>query len=140
MINRVILVGRITKDPEIKYTESNIAFCNFDLAVTRTFTNAQGEKETDFIKCVVWRNQSENMAKFVSKGSLIGCEGRIATRNYQDQNGQTKYITEVVCDSIQFLDTKPSNNGGKIETSQGPVNEPIEESKGLDITDSELPF
>lgn len=126
MINRTVLVGRITKDPELKYTTSNQAFCNFTLAVNRTFTNAQGEREADFIQCVVWRNQSENMAKFVSKGSLIGCEGRIQTRNYQDQNGQTKYVTEVVCDSIQFLDTKSSNNGGQIETSE-PVNKPIEE-------------
>ena len=102
MINRTILVGRTTKEPELKYTSSNLAYIKFTLAVNRTF----GEKETDFIQCMVWRKQAENMAKFVHKGSLIGIEGRIQTGSYDDKDGKRVYTTDVVCDSVQFLEPK----------------------------------
>lgn len=104
-MNRVILVGRITKDPEIKQTQSNIPVVSFTLAVNRQFTDAQGEKQADFINCVVWRKQAENLARFVKKGALLGVEGRIQTRQYEAETG-TRYVTEVLCDSIQFLESK----------------------------------
>jgi single-strand DNA-binding protein len=108
MMNRVILVGRITKDPEVKQTQTNIPVVSFTLAVNRQFTDAQGEKQADFIQCVVWRKQAENLARFVKKGALLGVEGRIQTRQYEAENG-TRYITEVLCDSIQFLESKGEN-------------------------------
>lgn len=105
MINRVVLVGRITKDPELKSTPSNIPVANFTLAVNRQFTNQSGEREADFIQCVVWRKQAENLVKYVQKGALLGIEGRIQTRSYEADNGM-RYVTEVLCDSVQFLERK----------------------------------
>ena len=96
MINRVILVGRITKDPEMKQTQSNIAVVSFTLAVNRQFTDSSGERQADFIQCVVWRKQAENLARFVKKGSLVGVEGRIQTGSYDDKDGVRKYTTDVV--------------------------------------------
>ena len=106
MINRVVLVGRLTKDPELRYTSSNIPVSKFTLAVNRTFAGPSGEREADFIQCVVWRKQAENLAKFVRKGSLIGVEGRIQTGSYDDKDGIRKYTTEVIGDSVQFLEPK----------------------------------
>jgi single-strand DNA-binding protein len=105
MINQVVLVGRITKDVELKSTQSNIPVVTFTLAVNRQYSSESGEREADFIQCVTWRKQAENMAKFVHKGDLIGIQGRIQTRQYESEQG-TKYITEVVCDNIQYLETK----------------------------------
>ena len=96
MINRTILVGRLTKDPEVKYTQSNIPFARFTLAVNRTFTGPTGEREADFIQCIVWRKQAENLARFVKKGSLIGVEGRIQTGSYDGQDGIKKYTTDKI--------------------------------------------
>jgi len=107
MINRVVLVGRLTKDPELKYTTNNIANLRFTVAVNRQFTDQQtGERKADFINCVAWRAQAENMAKFLKKGSLIGVEGRIETGSFQGQDGQMRYTTDVVADSVQFLEPK----------------------------------
>mgnify|MGYP000885812030 CR=1 FL=1 len=105
MINRVVLVGRITRDPELRYTQSNIAVVSFTLAVNRMFADQSGERQADFIQCVVWRKQAENLARYVSKGALLGVEGRIQTRTYESDQG-TRYITEVVCDSVQFLESR----------------------------------
>ncbi|MGM0435710.1 MAG: single-stranded DNA-binding protein [Bacillota bacterium] len=113
MINRAVLVGRLTKDPELRKTSNDTAVTSFRLAVNRAFTNRQGEREADFIQVVVWRRQAENVAKYVKKGSLVGVEGRIQTRSYDDQQGVRKFIVEVVADNVQFLDTKntaPSGN------------------------------
>ena len=110
MINRTVLVGRLTKDPELRYTSSNIAFARFTMAVNRTFAGPNGEREADFIQCIVWRKQAENLARFVKKGSLVGVEGRIQTGSYDDKDGIRKYTTEVVCDSVQFLEPKGSDN------------------------------
>ncbi len=105
MINRVILVGRITKDPEVKSTQSNIPVVSFTIAVNRQFSDENGERQADFIQCVVWRKQAENMGKYVHKGDMLGIEGRIQVRQYEAENGM-RYVTEVVCDSVQFLETK----------------------------------
>src|SRR6056297_906623 len=100
MINRTILVGRLTKEPEIRYTESNKAVAKFTLAVNRPFA----ENKADFIQCVVWEKKAENLVKFVHKGSLVGVEGRIETGYYDNKEGVRVYTTEVVCDSVQFLE------------------------------------
>ncbi len=110
MINRVVLVGRLTKDPELRYTPSGVAVARFTLAVNRTFSNQQGERQADFINIVVWRKQAENTANFLRKGSLAGVEGRIQTGSYDGQDGKKVYTTEVVADSVQFLE--PRNAGG----------------------------
>ena len=104
-MNRVELVGRITRDPELRYTSSNIASVRFTLAVNRNFTNQNGEREADFINCVAWRNQAENIKKYVSKGSLVSVEGRIQTGSYE-KDGQRIYTTDVVADNVQFLESK----------------------------------
>ncbi|MTH54147.1 single-stranded DNA-binding protein [Bacillus mangrovi] len=112
MINRVVLVGRLTKDPELRYTPSGQAVATFTIAVNRTFTNQQGEREADFLNCVVWRRQAENVANFLNKGSLAGVEGRLQSRSYEDQSGRRVYVTEVVADSVQFLEPKGSGGSG----------------------------
>lgn len=146
MINRVILVGRITKDPELKTTQSNISFVNFTLAVNRQFTDQSGERQADFIQCIVWRKQAENLAQYINKGALLGVEGRIQTRTYEAENG-TRYITEVVCDTIQFLENKSSsqtsnNRNDYIEqpsVSNDDSDEFYETSKQL-AAEEDLPF
>jgi len=112
MINRVVLVGRLTRDPELKYTSNNIANLRFTVAVNRQFTNQNGERQADFIGCVAWRSQAENMARFLKKGSLIGVEGRIETGSYQAQDGQMRYTTDVVADSVQFLEPRGAQGAG----------------------------
>jgi len=105
-MNKVILIGRLTKDPELRYTSSNTPVATFTLAVNRTFTNQSGEREADFINIVVWRKQAENCKNYINQGSQVAVEGRIQTRSYDDQNGGKRYVTEVVADNVQFLDTK----------------------------------
>ncbi|PFG86047.1 single-stranded DNA-binding protein [Lactococcus lactis] len=117
MINNVVLVGRLTKDVELRYTSQNQATATFSLAVSRSFKNANGERETDFINCVIWRQQAENMANFTHKGSLIGITGRIQTRNYENQQGQRVYVTEVVADSFQLLESR--SQGQQQQQQQG---------------------
>ena len=116
MTNRVVLIGRLTKDPDLKYSESNSPVLRFTIAVNRTFTDQNGQKQADFINCVAFRKQAENMARFLGRGSQIAVEGRIQTRNYQGKDGNTVYVTEVVAESVQFLESKNSphsrqNNG-----------------------------
>lgn len=110
MINRVVLVGRLTKDPELKYTQSGVAVTRFTLAVNRTFSNQQGEREADFINCVTWRKQAENTANFLRKGSLAGIEGRIQTSSFDGQDGKRVFMTEVVADSVQFLEPRNASS------------------------------
>jgi single-strand DNA-binding protein len=105
-MNKVILIGRLTKDPELKKTNSGLSYVQFNLAVNRNYTNKSGEKQADFINCVVWRVQADNLVKYIKKGGLIGIEGEIQTRTYDDKNGTKKYITEVLCNSIEFLEPK----------------------------------
>lgn len=106
MINRVVLVGRITKDVELRYTTDGKAVGSFNLAVNRQFTNANGEREADFVNCVIWRKSAENFANFTSKGSQVAVEGRLQTRNYENQQGQRVYVTEVVVDGFSLLDSR----------------------------------
>ena len=104
MLNKIILIGRLTKDVELRYTESGKAVANFTLAVDRPFKKAQGEKEADFIRIVVWGKQAENCANYIGKGRLAAVEGRLQIRSYDGNDGQRKYITEVVADTVKFLD------------------------------------
>ncbi len=117
MINRVVLVGRLTKDPELRYTPSGVPMARFTIAVNRAFSNQQGEKEADFIGCIAWRKQAENLANFMKKGSLIGVEGRIQTGSYEGQDGKRVYTTDVVADAVQFLEPRGGGN-----TQQGMPN------------------
>ena len=118
MINNVVLVGRMTRDAELRYTPSNVAVATFSLAVNRNFKGANGERETDFINCVIWRQQAENLANWAKKGALIGITGRIQTRNYENQQGQRVYVTEVVADNFQMLESRAAregHSGGSLE-------------------------
>ncbi|WP_247924658.1 single-stranded DNA-binding protein [Streptococcus salivarius] len=117
MINSVCLVGRLTKDPELKYTGNNTAVASFNLAVNRTFKDANGERETDFINCVIWRQKAENLANWAKKDALIGITGRIQTRSYENQQGQRVYVTEVVAENFQMLESRAAREGSN--TNQG---------------------
>jgi single-strand DNA-binding protein len=152
MMNRVVLVGRLTKDPELKYTPNGVPVCKFTLAVNRPFSNQGGEREADFIPVVVWRKPAENAANYLKKGSLCGVDGRIQTRNYEGQDKKRVYITEVQAESIQFLEPKPQNEQQQPPNDQGnsysaPPNQ--NQNKGysggydpgqIDISDDDLPF
>ena len=105
-MNRVVLIGRLTAKPELRYTGSNLPFTRFSIAVNRNFTNAQGQREADFINIVVWRKQAENVCNFLNKGSLVAIEGRIQTGSYDGQDGNRRYTFEVVADSVQFLESR----------------------------------
>jgi len=110
MLNRAILIGRLTKDPELRYTPNGVAVASFTLAVDRPFTNQQGEREADFIPVVVWRKQAENCANYIGKGSLVAVEGRIQVRTYDAKDGQRRWVTEVVADNVRFLDKRGNTN------------------------------
>ncbi len=134
-MNRVVVVGRLTRDPELKHTQTSIPVVSFTIAVNRQYTNASGEQEADFINCVAWRKQAENLAKFVKKGALIGVDGRLQTRSYQTQTGENRYITEVVCDSIQFLETRGTAESEVLEEENPFLDE------NMDIaSEDDLPF
>ena len=113
-MNKVILIGRLARDPEMRTTPSGIATTSFTIAVQRNYANAQGDREADFISCVAWRKQAENIAKYCSKGSQVADEGRIQTRNYDAQDGTKRYVTEIMAEEVEFL----SSNGGKQETEK----------------------
>ena len=105
-MNRVMLIGRLTAKPELRYTGSNVPYSRFSIAVNRTFSNNQGQRETDFINIVVWRKQAENVCNFLDKGSLVAVEGRLQTGNYDDKDGNKRYTMDVVGDNVQFLESK----------------------------------
>ena len=132
MINNVVLVGRMTRDAELRYTTSNQAVATFTLAVNRNFKNQDGEREADFINVVIWRQQAENLANWVKKGALIGVTGRIQTRSYKNQQGQRVYVTEVVAESFQLLESRGQQSNSQ-DSSFG-------NSSSMDIQDEDLPF
>lgn len=131
MINKVVIVGRITKDLELKHTPSGAANVNFTVASNRPFTNQAGEREADFINCVAWRAQAENLVKFQGKGSLVGVTGRIQTRSYEAQDGRTVYVTEVVAEEVAFLEKRNSDQQNSYQQ---------EDNETVDISDDDLPF
>ena len=117
-MNKAFLIGRLTRDPELRYSSSNAAIVNFSIAIDRQYTNNQGQRETDFINIVAFQKQAENIKKYVTKGSLVAVDGRIQTRNYEDKDGKRVYVTEVVADRVQFLSTKGSTSD---EVSSAPL-------------------
>ncbi|HEM5945292.1 TPA: single-stranded DNA-binding protein [Streptococcus suis] len=138
MINNVVLVGRLTRDVELRYTPSNQAVATFTLAVNRNFKNqSTGEREADFINCVLWRQQAENLANWTKKGHLIAITGRIQTRSYDNQQGQRVYVTEVVAESFQVLEKRDNTaNYSSIEEQMPPGLS----GQTMDIDDDGLPF
>ena len=124
MINQTVLVGRITRDPELKRTQSNISYVRFTLAVNRSFKDESGETQADFISCIAWRAQAENLARFMKQGSQIGLVGRIQTGSYESDKG-TIYTTDIVADNIQFLESKPKqdNKGNDYYEQEAPSDE-----------------
>lgn len=147
MINRTVLVGRLTRDPELRYTGSGAAVVTFTVAVNRQFTNSQGEREADFINCVMWRKAAENFANFTRKGSLVGIDGRIQTRSYENQQGTRIFVTEVVAENFSLLESKNSNqnNGQNYQNQQNgqssPSRNPNDPFNSMpEIKDDDLPF
>lgn len=145
-INNVVLVGRLTKDPELKYSQSGVASCRFTLAVNRSFTNQQGQREADFVNCVTWRKQAEATANYLRKGSLAGIEGRIQTSNFEGKDGNRVFMTEVVADSVRFLEPKRDNQSppnSQTQNEQQPMqNYEQQDSNGspIEVSDDDLPF
>ena len=159
-MNKVFLIGRLTRDPELRYTGSNTAVATFSIAVNRNFSNQNGEREADFINIVVWRKQAENVKNYLSQGSQVAIDGRLQSRSYDDNNGQKRYVTEVVADNVEFLGSKNSssssnNTKGFADAEPTPYDfGDAPEPKGTDIdsnpfadfgssieiSDDELPF
>jgi len=130
-LNRVILIGRLTKDPELRYSPSGVAVTNFTLAVDRKFKNAQGEKETDFIPCVSFKQLAELIAEYQSKGKLVSVEGRIQVRTYDDKEGQKRWVTEIMVEDCHFLSPKDGGTGsGQAQTQQPPAQQQRQSQQG----------
>jgi single-strand DNA-binding protein len=161
MINNVVLVGRLTRAVDLRYTSNGTAYASFTVAVERNFKNQNGEKETDFINCAMWRKAAENFANFTHKGSLVGIEGRIQTRNYENQQGQKVYVTEVLAENFSLLEARNATNqlegsregfeGGYVNTFNGNknantvgnfANNDLFTANGetFNVTDEDLPF
>lgn len=161
MINTVVLVGRLTRAVDLRYTSNGTAYASFTVAVERNFKNQNGEKETDFINCAMWRKAAENFANFTHKGSQVGIEGRIQTRNYENQQGQKVYVTEVLAENFSLLEPRnttsrlegdrESFNGGHVNTFNGNKNanssgnfannDPFTANgNAVDVSDEDLPF
>ena len=138
MINNVVLVGRLTRDPELRYTPSNVAVATFSLAVNRNFKNQAGDYEADFISCIMWHQQAENFANWLKKGALVGITGRIQTRSYDNQQGQRVYVTEVVAESFQILEKK--DNAANNASMENQIPPSFEKTNPMDISDDDLPF
>ena len=157
-MNKVFLIGRLTRDPELRYTGSNIPVATFSLAVNRNFTGQSGEREADFINIVVWRKQAENVKNYLTQGSQVAIDGRIQTRTYDGEDGKKRYITEVVADNVEFLGSKNSSgsNSSAVSNSFNDVtpsdftdsmpttsvkNDPFSDfGSSIEINDDELPF
>ncbi|WP_353420714.1 single-stranded DNA-binding protein [Staphylococcus coagulans] len=137
MINRVVLVGRLTKDPEFRTTQSGVGVATFTLAVNRNFKSKNGEQQADFINCVVFHKQAENVKNYLSKGSLAGVDGRLQSRSYENKEGNRVFVTEVVCDSVQFLEPK-NNNQPQQQRDQTPAQDNPFANTDDDLSD--LPF
>ena len=140
-MNKFFGIGRLTNDPDLRYTSSNIATATFTLAINRQYSNAQGEKETDYINVVIWRKQAENVKKYVNKGSLVAVDGRIQTRNYEDKDGKKVYVTEVVADNVQFLENKKNEQNGQAPQEKENEDDVYADfGNEIELQDSDLAF
>jgi single-strand DNA-binding protein len=146
MLNRVILIGRLTRDPELRYTPNGVAVTSFSLAVDRPFSNQQGEREADFINVVTWRQLAETCANYLRKGRLTAVEGRIQVRNYENNEGRKVYVTEVVADNVRFLESTGTgsnqrNNDNDRNSKGSRFDDPFaDDGRPIDISDDDLPF
>lgn len=167
MLNRIILIGRLTRDPELRYTPAGVAVTQFTLAVDRNFTGQNGEREADFIPVVTWRQLAETCANYLRKGRLAAVEGRIQVRNYENNEGKRVYVTEVIADNVRFLESSQNREGGNTSSGSGMPEEPANgggggnsgrgnsnnfsrnnnnqdpfsgDGKPIDISDDDLPF
>ncbi|GAA5346714.1 single-strand binding protein [Planifilum fimeticola] len=146
MINRVILVGRLAQDPELRYTPNGVAVTTFTLAVNRRFTNQQGEREADFINIVTWRQLAETCANYLKKGRLVGVDGRLQIRSFENSEGRRIKVAEVVADTVQFLEPAGGRSGSAVEgdpfgKSRNEMDDPFaDDGKPIDISDDDLPF
>ena len=141
-MNKAFLIGRLTRDPELRYSSSNAAIANFSIAIDRQYTNGQGQRETDFINIVAFQKQAENIKKYVGKGSLVAVDGRIQTRNYEDKDGKRVYVTEVVAEEAYFADSKREGDMGA-GTFENTFGNTMPGSMGSDFETSstdDLPF
>lgn len=141
-MNKIFLIGRLTKDPELKYTQSGTAVCNFTLAVDRHFTSQNGEKEADFINTVVWNKAAENCAKYLTKGRQTAVEGRLQIRSYDGKDGQKRWVTEVVAENVEFLSSgqNQSKNGGQPQTSTHGDSDYGDLGQEIVFSDDDIPF
>ena len=151
-MNKAILIGRLTRDPELRHTGNNIPVASFSIAINRPFTNQSGERDVDYINIVVWRKQAENVSNYLSQGSLVAVEGRIQTRSYDAQDGTKRYVTEVIADNVQFLESKQqaqarnkANNDYDFKEAEPETtnveNDPFADfGSDIEISDDELPF
>lgn len=155
-MNKALLIGRLTKDPELRCTPTGRNVCQFSVAINRPYTNEDGERKADFLNCVVWDKLAENLCKYQKKGNQISVEGRIQTRNYDDESGKRVYVTEILANNISFLDSKGSKDSisnleepplpaGPVTTEQVdnvPIeNDPFEAfGDSIEVNDSDLPF
>lgn len=160
-MNKVFLIGRLTRDPELRYTGNNTAVASFAIAVNRNFTNQSGDREADFINIVVWRKQAENVKNYLTQGSQVAIDGRIQVRSYDDKDGQKRYVTEVVADNVEFLGSKNSGAAASANTQNTQQAEPTpydfasasepqktdvdsnpfaDFGSSIEISDDELPF
>lgn len=159
-MNRAVIVGRLTRDPDLRYTSNGHAVANFTVAVNRPFRNEQGEQEADFINCVAWRKQAENLANYMRKGSRVGVDGRIQTRSYDNDQGQKVFVTEVLAESITFLESRSESQQtqqgqanpyqqqaqtsyeqyGAGQQQQTPSNPFAHDGEKINVSDDELPF
>ena len=145
-MNKVVLLGRLTKDIEVRYTESGTAVGNLTLAVKRRIKNTNGEYESDFINCVCWKETAETMNKYLKKGDPVLVEGRIQTRNFEDKDGNKRYTTEVVIEHMDFVSSKKSESqsgaesGTQEENPYKDMSVKVEADQSIEISDSDLPF
>lgn len=146
MINRVVLVGRLVRDPELRRTTSGMSVASFTVAIDNRTKGPNGEKTTSFIPCTVWSQAAENVSRFTRKGSLVGIEGRLNQRSYETKDNRKVSVVEVICDSVQFLERKPEDGAPLIETNEyeyQPKNDVVAETnnvEGIDIAEDDLPF
>ena len=133
-MNKCILIGNLTKDPELSTTTNGVAVCRFSIAVSRRYSNADGERETDFLNIVVWRSLGENCHKFLKKGSKVGVVGNIQSRSYDAADGTKRYVTEIVAEEVEFLSTRNAEDGVRPSTGSDEV------AKLQPIDDDGLPF
>lgn len=144
MLNSIVLTGRLTKDVDLRFTKSGTAVGSFTIAVDRQFRSANGERETDFINCAIWRKSAENLAKFTHKGSLVGVEGHIQTRTYDNAQGNKVYVTEVIVENFALLEPRQtSQNSPKSQqtANRSATTDPfINDGQPIDIIDDDIPF